>query len=129
MIGADQVLALGEELFDKPGDLAAAREQLLRLRGKTHRLHLGGGACRGRKGCLDPCRRSCTDHAALQPEHFSTATWQRRTLAYASIVGAYEIEGRGIQLFERIEGDTSPSSACRCCRCWPSSGRAGSIDA
>ena len=44
-------------------------------------------------------------------------------------VGAYEIEGRGIQLFERIEGDTSPSSACRCCRYWPSCGRAERIDA
>ena len=38
VIGADQVLALGGEIFDKPGDLAAARAQLERLRGKTHRL-------------------------------------------------------------------------------------------
>ena len=45
------------------------------------------------------------------------------------IVGAYEIEGRGIQLFERVEGDTSPSSACRLCRCWPSCRRRGVIAA
>src|SRR5262249_11960373 len=39
VIGADQVLALGGELFDKPADLTVARAQLERLRGRTHTLH------------------------------------------------------------------------------------------
>src|SRR5262245_55494007 len=39
VIGADQVLACGEEMFNKPASLAEAREQLLRLRGKTHELY------------------------------------------------------------------------------------------
>src|SRR5262249_23213356 len=38
VVGADQVLALNGELFDKPGDLATARTQLERLRGRTHQL-------------------------------------------------------------------------------------------
>src|SRR5437763_10159077 len=38
VIGADQILAIGTEWFDKPGDLAKARAQLLALRGRTHVL-------------------------------------------------------------------------------------------
>ncbi len=49
VIGADQVLALGDELFDKPGDLAAARAQLKRLRGKTHHLHTAAAVALGGK--------------------------------------------------------------------------------
>ena len=49
VIGADQVLALGEELFDKPADASEAREQLLRLRGKTHHLHTAAALARGGK--------------------------------------------------------------------------------
>ncbi len=41
VIGADQVLAFEGELFDKPSSLAAARMQLERLRGATHRLLSG----------------------------------------------------------------------------------------
>src|SRR6266851_2543972 len=39
VLGADQTLALGERRFSKPGDVAAAREQLKVLRGNTHTLH------------------------------------------------------------------------------------------
>ena len=39
VIGADQVLAFGEEILSKPGDEAGARATLLKLRGKTHALH------------------------------------------------------------------------------------------
>src|SRR5215475_1806092 len=39
VLGADQTLALGERRFSKPTDVAAAREQLKALRGRTHELH------------------------------------------------------------------------------------------
>ncbi len=105
VIGADQVLALGDELFDKPGDLAAARAQLERLRGKTHRLHLGRRAGTRRTRSCGPTSRRAT----LTMRHFSPE-FLDRYLAEAGaglcqIVGAYEIEGLGIQLFERVEGD------------------------
>ncbi len=39
VVGADQVLALGDEIFHKPADAAAARAHLARLAGRTHHLH------------------------------------------------------------------------------------------
>ena len=104
VIGADQVLALGSELFDKPGDLAAARQQLERLRGETHRLVSAVAlAERGQVAWTH------VDEAVMSLRSFSPA-FLDRYLAEAGtglcqIVGAYEIEGPGIQLFERVEGD------------------------
>jgi septum formation protein len=104
VIGADQVLALDEELFDKPADPAAARAQLLRLRGRTHRLSTAVAIA------LDG--RSVWQHAevaTLTLRSFTPAALDRY-LAVAGervtrSVGAYEIEGPAIQLFERIDGD------------------------
>lgn len=104
VIGADQVLALGTELFSKPGSTSEARGQLQRLRGKSHHLHtaaalaVGGEVVWGR-----------VEIATLAMRPFSDA-FLDRYLAEAGdrvcrTVGAYEIEGLGIQLFDRIEGD------------------------
>ncbi len=104
VIGADQTLALGDELFDKPADLAAARECLLRLKGKTHQLHsavvlLGPGA--------GPWSHTST--ATLTMRDFSDEALDeylaRASRTVCESVGAYQIEGPGIQLFERVEGD------------------------
>src|SRR3954451_14984416 len=46
ILGCDQTLALGERRFSKPADRAAAREQLLALRGQTHELHSAVCVCR-----------------------------------------------------------------------------------
>lgn len=104
VIGADQVLALGEELLSKPANVAAARAQLLYLRGKTHHLHTAVALATGGKAVWNH-----VETATLAMRPFSDAFLDdylarvgdrvRRT------VGAYEIEGVGIQLFERIEGD------------------------
>ena len=58
VIGADQVLAQGSELFDKPGNRAIARLQLQRLRGQQHQLHTAAALARGRRDRLEPHRRS-----------------------------------------------------------------------
>jgi septum formation protein len=104
VIGADQVLALEGELFDKPGDLAAARAQLERLRGRTHRLISAVALAQGGEILW-----THVGEAVLSMREFSPA-FLDRYLAHAGadlhrIVGAYEIEGLGIQLFERVEGD------------------------
>ena len=39
MIGADQVLALGDEIYEKPASIEIARQNLLKFRGRTHHLH------------------------------------------------------------------------------------------
>lgn len=104
VVGADQVLALGGELFDKPGDLAAARAQLERLRGKTHRLF--SAVALAERGEVV---WSTVGQATLTMRDFSEAFLDaylaRAGSGLAGIVGSYEIEGTGIQLFERVEGD------------------------
>lgn len=104
VIGADQVLALQDELFDKPGDLAAARIQLEALRGKTHQLFTAAALAQGTQVV-----RVWVDSATLTMRPFSREFLDRYLassgIGLCQIVGGYEIEGPGIQLFERVEGD------------------------
>ena len=104
VVGADQILALGDELFDKPGDLVTARAQLERLRGRVHQLFSAVALARDGEVVW-----SMVDRATLAMRNFSDA-FLDAYLAEAGpglcqIVGSYEIEGRGIQLFQRVEGD------------------------
>jgi nucleoside triphosphate pyrophosphatase len=104
VIGADQVLACGAEMFNKPASVAQAREQLVRLRGKTHELHTAVAVAASGKAVWT---RVAT--ATLAMRSFSDAFLaQYLTIAGDRVlrtVGAYEIEGLGIQLMEKIEGD------------------------
>ena len=104
-IGADQVLSLGGELLNKPASLAEARGQLLRLRGRSHHLLTAAALATGGKAVWQH-----VEGASLQMRAFSDAclaTYLRRMGdRVLATVGAYEIEGLGAQLFERIEGDT-----------------------
>jgi len=104
VIGADQTLELEGRLFDKPDDLVQARAQLLALRGRRHRLHAAVAlAHRGQ------VIWRCLESADLDMRPFSDAFLGRylATEAHEIIhcVGAYRLEGLGVQLFERVEGD------------------------
>jgi septum formation protein len=104
VIGADQVLSVGSEIFQKPGTIAGAREQLRRLRGGTHVL--SSAAAVARDGSVI---WRVVQEARLTMRAFSDA-FLETYLADAGeeilgSVGAYHVEGRGIQLFSRIEGD------------------------
>ncbi|HEX5958500.1 MAG TPA: Maf family nucleotide pyrophosphatase [Hyphomicrobiaceae bacterium] len=104
VIGSDQVVALGEEIFDKPVDLAAARAQLQRLRGQTHQLVTAVAlAMDGRVVWRTVDKASLTMRPFSDPflEGYLAECGSR----LCQIAGAYEIEGRGIQLFDRVEGD------------------------
>ncbi len=104
VIGADQLLVCGETWFDKPHDLAEARVQLLALRGRPHLLHTAFGLARG--GCVIGRHVS---RSRLVMRAFSEAALD----AYLALegervlpsVGAYRLEGPGIQLFETVEGE------------------------
>lgn len=104
VVGADQVLALGDEIFEKPPDLAAARHALLRLRGRIHQLHSAVVIAEG--GRADWVH---ADTASLLVRPFTDAFLDGYLAAAGErvlgAVGAYELEGRGVQLFDRIEGD------------------------
>lgn len=106
VLGCDQVLDLDGEILAKPGSVDAARTQLLRLRGRSHRLFSAVVLYRGAR----PVWRHVGE-ARLTMRSFSDA-WLDSYLAQngagvADSVGAYKIEEAGIRLFERIEGEHS----------------------
>jgi septum formation protein len=104
VIGADQVLEFAGERLTKPADMEAARRMLLRLSGKTHVLHSAVAAAR--EGAVtwhhaEPARLAMRRLDPAQIGRYLAAVGD----AALTSVGAYQIEGRGIQLFEQIEGD------------------------
>jgi nucleoside triphosphate pyrophosphatase len=104
VIGADQVLAFGDEILTKPGDIAGARTTLAKLKGKTHALH--SAVAFAEEGRITWAH---TATARLTMRDFSDAFLEEYLVRagdrICGSVGAYELEGPGVQLFERIEGD------------------------
>ena len=104
VVGADQLLACGDDWFDKPDTLAAARAQLIALRGRAHVLETA--VCVARDGELlwhgesRPCLRM-----REFSDGFLSGYLAAEGEAALGSVGGYRLEGRGVQLFERIEGD------------------------
>jgi septum formation protein len=104
VIGADQTLALGDRLFNKPDGRAGAFEQVRVLAGHSHQLHSAVAVVRD---------------GAILFEHVAVAAMTMRALSEADIsaylaaagdavaasVGAYQLEGLGVHLFDRIDGD------------------------
>ena len=104
VIGADQMLDCDGQWFDKPPDLEAAAESLIKLRGRSHDLVTSASIVRNGEEVW-----RLTDRATLHMRDFSDRFLDQYLsdvgeLALTS-VGAYQLEGRGAQLFERIEGD------------------------
>jgi septum formation protein len=104
VIGGDQVLALGETIYAKPENMEAARRQLLDLSGKTHTLHTAVAVATNGETIWAETTVATLTMRKLSPEFIG------RYLAAAGeevlgSVGAYQIEGLGVQLFEAIEGD------------------------
>jgi septum formation protein len=104
VVGADQTLALGDRLFTKPADLSAARDQLRSLRGRTHTLHSGVVLVRDTDILFEHC-----ETARMTVRDFSDGFLESylHTVgpAVTASVGAYQVEGAGIHLFELIDGD------------------------
>lgn len=106
VIGADQMLVCDGAWFDKPPDMDAARAQLLALRGRAHTLVTAVLCQRGGqrvwqhvakpKLVMRDFSEAFLDHYLAQEGEILTTT-----------VGAYRIEGPGLQLFDRIEGEHS----------------------
>jgi septum formation protein len=106
VIGADQTLALGQRRFSKPVNRNAAREQLKALRGNTHALHSGVAIMRNGAVVFEHCavaRLSMRAFSDAFLDYYLDAAGD----AVTASVGAYQVEGLGVQLFERIDGDHS----------------------
>jgi len=104
VLGADQTLALGGRRFSKPADRATARDQLLALRGKTHALHSAVAVVRDGEVLYQGGEVA---RLTMRPfsETFLDCYLEAAGPAVTASVGAYQLEGIGIHLFERIEGD------------------------
>ncbi|WP_271897717.1 Maf-like protein [Candidatus Phyllobacterium onerii] len=104
VIGSDQTLSLGDEIVHKAEDMEAARRQLLKLSGKTH--HLNSAVVLAKDGQtlwrhVSVARMTLRD---LDPGFIGRYLSRVGTIALQS-VGAYQIEGEGVQLFEKVDGD------------------------
>jgi len=104
VVGADQILVADGKWFDKPRDLAEAAAQLRALSGRSHALATAACAVTGETSLW---RASAMPELTMRPfgESFLAEYIAAEGDALLGSVGAYRIEGRGVQLFSRIEGD------------------------
>ena len=104
VLGADQILVCDGKIFSKPASMEEARQNLLTLRGKTHRLISALAVARNGETLW-----SHVDSADMTMRDFSNDFLGRYLARIGeralSSVGCYQIEGPGIQLFESIDGD------------------------
>jgi septum formation protein len=104
VVGADQTLALGKRLFSKPAGRMQAAGQLRALAGNRHELHSAVAVARDGKILFETVAvagMTMRPLAAAEIEAYLNEAGE----AVTSSVGAYQLEGLGVHLFERIEGD------------------------
>ena len=104
VIGADQTLALGTRLFSKPSGRAQAAEQLIALAGRSHELHSAVAVALDGKILFAEtitARMTMRPLAKTEIEAYLNEAGE----AVTTSVGAYQLEGPGVHLFERIDGD------------------------
>jgi septum formation protein len=104
VVGADQTLALGTTLFSKPASRAQAAEQLRALAGHGHELHSAVAVARDGKILFEAAAVARMTMRRLGEAEID-AYLDQAGEAVTSSVGAYQLEGLGVHLFERIEGD------------------------
>lgn len=104
VLGCDQTLSLGDRVFHKPADMEAARRHLLALSGKTHQLNSAAVLVRDGEVLWRHVGIARLTMRQLSPAFIGRHLARVGDKALKS-VGAYQIEGEGIQLFEKVEGD------------------------
>jgi len=104
VIGADQTLALGERIFNKPAGRLQALEQLRALSGHRHELYSAVAVARDGKALFQHVAIARMNMRRLGDGEIE-AYLNEAGSAVTSSVGGYQLEGRGVHLFEAIEGD------------------------
>ena len=104
VIGSDQTMSLGAQVFHKPKDMADAANHLRMLGGKTHRLNSAVAIVRDGEVLWQHVAHA---ELAIRPltDDFIARHLNRVGSKALASVGAYQLEGEGIQLFEKIDGD------------------------
>ncbi len=104
VIGCDQVLALGEQVFAKPSHQTDAINQLRRLRGKTHRLLSAIVVYQNAEPVwrhIGTADLTMVDLSDTYLADYVGRNWD--SIRYA--VGCYKVEEEGVRLFSDIKGD------------------------
>jgi septum formation protein len=104
VLGADQMLDCDGEWFDKPRDVTEARDQLQRLRGRTHELITAATIIRNGEQLWQAIERPRVTMRAFSDaflDHYLGWVGDR----VLNTVGGYELEKRGAQLMEKVDGD------------------------
>jgi len=103
-IGADQILECDGKRFDKPKDRAEAASHLRMFRGRAHRLIT---ACVVYRGGEEIWRHTSIPKLSMWAfdDAFIDTYLTEAGDGVLTSVGAYQLEGLGVHLFERIEGD------------------------
>lgn len=104
VIGSDQTLSLGDDILHKPADMEEARRRLLALSGRTHELNSAVVLAQNGSAVWRHVSTARLTMRDLDPGFIGRHLALVGDKALSS-VGAYQIEGEGIQLFEQIEGD------------------------
>jgi septum formation protein len=104
VVGADQTLALGDRRFDKPHSPAAAHDQLRALAGRRHELHSAVAVIREGQLVFSEVDTARLTMREL-PDRFIDLYLDAVGPGALASVGAYQLEGLGVHLFERVEGD------------------------
>jgi septum formation protein len=104
VIGSDQTLSLGDRIFHKPRDMAEAAEHIRAFAGTTHHLNCGVAVARGGEIVWSDVSIA---RMSMRPisENFLTRYLEMSGEGILQSVGAYQFEGPGVQLFDRIDGD------------------------
>ncbi|EHK58621.1 Maf-like protein [Allomesorhizobium alhagi] len=104
VLGCDQTLSLGDRVFHKPRDMENARRHLLSLSGRTHHLNSAAVLVRDGQTLWRHVGIASLTMRELDPAFIGRHLARVGDKALSS-VGAYQVEGEGIRLFEKIEGD------------------------
>ncbi|OBZ93603.1 septum formation inhibitor Maf [Pararhizobium polonicum] len=104
IIGSDQTMSLGARVYHKPKDMDEARDHLLSLSGQVHQLNSAIVLIQGNEVLWKHVSSARMSVRVLSPEFIDGHLRRVGEKALLS-VGAYQLEGEGIQLFETIEGD------------------------
>ncbi|ANL63725.1 Maf-like protein [Rhizobium phaseoli] len=104
VIGSDQTMSLAERVFHKPKDMADAASHLHALSGKTHRLNSAVAIVNNGVVLWEHLAHAELTMRPLTADFIASHLARVGDKALSS-VGAYQLEGQGIQLFEKIEGD------------------------
>jgi septum formation protein len=104
IVGADQTLALGDRVFTKPSGRVEAAAQLRALAGQTHELRSAVAVVRDGTVMFETTSVARMSMRTLSGDHIRSYLDEAGETV-TTTVGAYQLEGLGVHLFERIEGD------------------------